>query len=73
MTNKEQSTLLKIEKHLSKCNGDCKNCQYFEMATSGSFYAMYCGYAEKNGYRPLSDTIRDLKQVTVDCIKFELS
>jgi len=77
-TTKKQENKAKIALRIIKaCNGDCKKCEHFRMATSSRvlsiFYAMYCGIADEAGYIPYSNTIAGIRDCAIECLEFELS
>ena len=77
-TTKKQENKAKIALRIIKaCNGDCKKCEHFRMATSSRvlsiFYAMYCGIADEAGYIPYSNTIAGIRDRAIGCLEFELS
>jgi len=66
---KTESALRRVD----HCSGLCKSCKHCELKTAGSYYAFYCTIADRAGYQPLSNTVRDLRDITRDCLTLELS
>ena len=63
---KLRATLRKIE----KCNGDCKHCDKLDFVSNGTYYAYGCKHAPN--FSPISNTMRELRDILVEQLKFEL-
>ena len=74
MTKKEAARLRRSMKKLAVCGGDCKRCEYAKVKTAWSdrcgYYAFYCDV--DSNIQPYSDTLRELRDTTLEALKFEL-
>ena len=74
MTKKEAARLRRSIKKLTACGGDCKRCGYAQVNTASRgryiYYAFFCDV--DSNIQPYSDTLRDLRDTTLEALKFEL-
>ena len=73
MTKTQKTATEKAIRKIEKCNGDCKHCEHLKIPSKGTYYAFICGIADKAGYASYSNTIKDLRSITLECLLFELS
>ncbi|HZK24215.1 MAG TPA: hypothetical protein VFC74_02370 [Oscillospiraceae bacterium] len=74
ITTKEAARLRRSIKKLTACGGDCKNCKHAQIKTAwrgpNGYYAFYCDV--DCNIQPYSNTVRELRDITLDALKFEL-
>lgn len=74
MTKKEAARMRRSIKKLAACNGDCKRCEHAQINTAQrdrfTYYAFYCDV--DSNIQPYSDSLRELRDITLDALKFEL-
>lgn len=72
--SKEAARMRRSIKKLSACGGDCKHCEHAKISTAGNdrfvYYAYYCDV--DSNIQPYSNTLRDLRQETLDALAYEL-
>ena len=75
MTKTEILRMERSIRKLEKCNGECNKCEHMKMKTASSersiVYAVYCDI-DKN-IQPYCNSPKDLKNETLEALKFELS
>ena len=71
MIHRAAKALTRIE----KCSGECKKCKHLKIvcAKNALVYAFLCEIADKAGYLPYSNTTKELREITINCLNFELS
>ena len=71
---KEAARMRRSIKKLAACGGDCKRCEHAKINTAGNgrfvYYAFYCDV--DCNIQPYSNTARDLRDTTLEALKFEL-
>lgn len=75
-TAKEAARMRRSIKKLSACDGDCKRCEHAQIKTAWDgdrcgYYAFYCDV--DSNIQPYSNTLRDLRDTTLDALMFELA
>lgn len=74
MTKKEAARIRRSIKKLAACDGDCKRCEHAKVQTAWSgrngYYAFYCDV--DSNIQPYSDSLRELRDTTLEALKFEL-
>jgi hypothetical protein len=75
-TAKEAARIRRSIKKLSACDGDCKHCEHAQIKTARGgdrhiYYAFYCDV--DSNIQPYSNTLRDLRDTTLDALMFELA
>ena len=72
MTDTQRKMTERALRKVQKCDGDCKHCEHLIIPAIKNVYCFLCGAADRAGYRPYSDTMRDLRAITLECLEFEL-
>lgn len=74
ITKKEAARMRRSIKKITACGGDCKRCEHAQVKTAWSgdsgYYAFYCDV--DSNIQPYSDSLRGLRETTLDALKFEL-
>lgn len=74
ITKKEAARMRRSIKKLSACDGDCKRCKHAQIETAWrdkcGFYAFFCDV--DCNIQPYSNTLRDLREITLEALEFEL-
>lgn len=76
MTKKEAARMRRSIKKLSACGGDCKSCEHVQIKTAwdGDRHGYCAFYCDVDGnIQPYSNTLRGLRDTTLDALMFELS
>lgn len=78
MWNKTMRTKLeRALRKLEKCNGDCKHCEkahYYSAETErGIAYAWGCDILPTDEFSCISNSLRELRNEALECVRFELS
>lgn len=73
-TKKEDARMRRSMKKLSTCGGDCKRCEHAKVNTASRdrfvHYAFYCDV--DSNIQPYSDSLRELRDITLEALKFEI-
>ena len=74
MTKKEAARMRRSIKTLTACGGDCKRCEHAQVNTASRdrfvYYAFYCDV--DSNIQPYSDSLRELRDITLEALTFEL-
>ncbi len=74
MTTKEAARMRRSVKKISTCDGDCKRCEHAKVKTAwngnSGYYAFYCDV--DSNIQPYSNTLRELRDTTLEALTFEL-
>ena len=73
-TAKEAARMRRSIKKLYACGGDCKHCERAQIETAWrdrcGYYAFFCDV--DSNIQPYSDSLRELRDITLEALKFEL-
>ncbi len=74
ITKREAARMRRSIKKITACGGDCKRCEHAKVNTASrdrfTYYAFYCDV--DSNIQPYSNTLRELRDITLEALTFEL-